>query len=63
MLVRSGEFSDSARVLVMRSACNVRRGTLCWEEYDVGVLTGMENGFDVLGLRSSGAGGNPKGES
>jgi hypothetical protein len=41
----------------------VRRGIEWWEEYDVGVLTGMENGFDVLGLVSRGAEGKPKGES
>lgn len=63
MLVRSGEFNDSARLLVMRSTCIARRGILCWEEYEVGALIGIENGFDVLGLVSSGADGKPNGDS
>lgn len=32
------------------------------EAYDGGLLTDIEYGFDVLGLASSGAGGNPNGE-
>lgn len=36
---------------------------LCCAAYAGGVLTGMENGFDVLGLLSSGAEWKPKGES
>lgn len=63
MLVRSGESSVPARGLVMRSACRASLGIVCCEEYDVGVLTGMEKGLDVRGLVSRGAEGKPKGES
>jgi hypothetical protein len=36
---------------------------LCCAAYAGGVLTGMEKGFEVLGLLSSGAEWKPKGES
>lgn len=63
MLVRSGDCSDSARLLLMRSACSVNRGMLCCGAYAGGALTGIEKGFDVLGLVSSGAELKPKGDS
>lgn len=63
MLVRRGESRVPARDRPMRSACSASRGIVCCEEYDVGVLTGMEKGLDVLGLPSRDAEGKPKGES
>jgi hypothetical protein len=63
MLVRSGEERDSARLRAMRSAWRVRRGILCWAAYPCGALTGIEKGFEVRGLLSSGAELKPKGES
>jgi hypothetical protein len=63
MLVLRGDCSDSARLLTMRSACNVNLGMLCCAAYAGGALTGIENGLEVLGLVSRGAELKPKGES
>lgn len=63
MLVLKGEDRDSARLLAMRSACSVNRGMLCCAAYAGGALTGIEKGFDVLGLVSSGVELKPNGES
>lgn len=62
MLLLRGDCKDSARLRAIRSACRVRRGILCWAAYAGGVLTGIEKGFDVLGLVSSGAEWKPKGD-
>ncbi len=61
MLVLRGDCKDSARVLAMRSAWRLRRGMLCWAAYAGGLLTDMENGFEVRGLVSSGAEWKPNG--
>jgi hypothetical protein len=63
MLVLRGDCRDSARLLTMRSACNVNLGMLCCAAYAGGALTGIENGLEVLGLVSRGAELKPKGES
>jgi hypothetical protein len=63
MLVLRGDDKDSARLLAMRSACSVSLGMLCCAAYAWGALTGIEKGFDVLGLVSSGVELKPNGES
>lgn len=63
MLVRSGDDRDSARLLARRSAWRVSLGMLCCAAYAGGALIGMENGFEVRGLVSSGAELKPNGES
>jgi hypothetical protein len=62
MLVRSGEFSDSARLLATLSACNESLGMLWCAAYGEPPLIEVEKGKDVLGLVSIGAEGNPKGD-